>query len=132
MREIKFRVWLKSQNKYFDVYQINFKEKIIFIDPIYSNNMISFDDCVIEQYTGLKDDNDKEIYEGDICKFFYEDEGEFKGIIEFGNPKGEYDWGWGINFIGKQPESEKDILFWIEAIDTDCKVVGNIHEGEQL
>lgn len=68
MREIKFRVWDNKRN-FMDY------EPQITIDMGYINN-IGVVDCngdfrpykyeIIMQYTGLKDKNGKEIYEGDI------------------------------------------------------------------
>jgi len=124
MTEITFRMWLKSQNKYFDAYQINFKEKIIFIDPRYSNNMFSFDDCVIEQYTGLKDKDGKEIYEGDIVKV-EEKEYQYNEVMT-----NKYQATVVFREGCFKLVEENGLMDMIYNKADKCEVIGNIHEGE--
>ena len=72
MREIKFRAWDKSAKKMIqsvnyalDMFGTSFYWMFGYREP----EAVNLDDFVLMQYTGLKDKNGKEIYEGDIVKW---------------------------------------------------------------
>lgn len=86
MREIKFRVWDKISNEYYDWEQINELDAdglFPFIDMLCNENV------TVEQCTGLKDSNGVEIYEGDLLyhrqqgvrEVFYPITGRFAGFM---------------------------------------------------
>ena len=94
MREIKFRAWLKYGKEIVDVEGIDLMNKVInYIYNDYENNgqeIIGayFEDIELMECTGLKDKNNKEIYQGDILLSTTED-GVFLISIDFGFPDKE-------------------------------------------
>lgn len=65
MREIKFRFWDNDEKKIYLQEQLSDSE---LLGTLYATEIIQGKgNLEIMQYTGLKDKNGKEIYEGDIC-----------------------------------------------------------------
>ena len=79
------------------------------------------------QCTGLKDDNNNLIFENDILFLKDKINGiEWKAIVRFGNPNGEYYYGWQLVPI-VEFDGNRDILLWVET-ETEymkCEVIGN-------
>ena len=124
-RDIKFRAYVEKINKIVNVDKINFEDKHIvhYLDNLPFPTLVkySFEDIVLMQYVGMKDKNNKEIYDGDILKV--------KGI----------DWLYIVKFydccfIGVSkydPHYEKPI-FIRDTFLNGIEVIGNIYENPEL
>lgn len=119
MKELKFRAWDKIHEKYREpmVYDI-LNDKIVVRLPIETLKKGEF---LLEQYTGLKDKNGKEIYEGDILK-----DKDYVGKVW--TCKVEYD----DNFARFYCDTNYSECWSFEdAKGDELEVIGNIHEREE-
>lgn len=69
---------------------------------------------------------------GDIVEL-YDGETVWRAVVEFGNPNGNYSWGWQLSPLGKV-DINTDILCWVEMEEAGayCEVIGNIHDNRAL
>ena len=119
MREIKFRAWDDADGVHRDEGWMS-----------YGITNIACDADHIMQYTGKKDKNGKEIYEGDIVKDLY----GVLGPVVFVNGSFRLD-----SLNGHHLE-ESTTLLWQNKVDVtendygtyDLEVIGNIHENPEL
>ncbi len=92
------------------------------------------DPSTICQCTGLKDDDETLIFKNDVLSLKDEiSECEWKAVVKFGNPNGEYNWGWQLVPI-TECDANKDILLWVETGMgyMYCEVIGNIFDNPEL
>lgn len=124
MRELKFRYVFKHKKTG------EIKTKIFNIDEIenfYDDNSgdgwdyyPEYDIISRDWYTGLKDKNDVEIYEGDIC-IIYKKLPIIKFIVKWENETA----GYTLENISDKNDTE-----FID--DYALKIIGNIHENPEL
>ena len=135
-REIKFRVWDSKKKEFTSNYR-----EVFFpcwcIENIEKPQTTVFSgyrtSCIVQQYTGIKDKNGKEIYEGDIVAFsrFHPiDEEEFEDFKEVGIIE------WAKTRYGKKPGFEivnDDRAFYGEWPEEEyIFIIGNIFENGEL
>jgi uncharacterized phage protein (TIGR01671 family) len=124
-REIKFRAWTGSVGTFNGMAYVG--KKIDHFDK----------DTPLMQFTGLKDKNGKDIYEGDIFKHCIFDGGY--SVIEDKNVNQFYyiglieqrQTGWGE----KQISSNRNMGMWpmtVQECLNNSEVIGNIYENKEL
>jgi len=121
MREIKFRAWDKKKEQMANVIKIDFEnwsdiKGLTLLECKNKKYWMPQDDVIFMQYTGLKDKNGKEIYEGDIVLM---EVNQLKGIIKFLNGGFKIDDGDIPLPLGGFEEGE-------------IEVIGNIYENPEL
>lgn len=119
MRELKFRYWNPYVNELFH-------NPIVFGSTL--EGYFSSLGWTWEQYTGLKDKNDREIYDGDIV----EEDIDFNSETTDGAFRYRVYWDecllcWALDPIGE--ESIHDELW---QTNLSRRVIGNIHENPEL
>ena len=130
MREIKYRAWSFNCDCMCDVDNISFcrgEVDLSYGKPSrrYSQpHRLGGKDHSIMQYTGIKDKNGKEIYEGDIVEV-----GSYgKAVVEFDSGMFKYK---AINGYFNIEDGLQIISFY-STIDEKLLLIGNIHEDRHL
>jgi len=123
-REIKFRAWDKKTKTMGWVVSYAGDMCTILWEGDRQECGIDTKNIEVMQYTGLKDKNSKEIYEGDIVYCFTkftENETESNNCQVIWS---DFHGGWMF-------EENKDSAFWRQSID-EVEVIGNIYENNKL
>jgi len=120
MREIKYRAWDESDEQFISGFVVT-ENGDVYVNDDPEMRLV---DAILMQYTGLKDKNGFEIYEGDIVKhddfsvgFVVSDQPKRNSIIKWDKNNGRY-YAEGMVITG--------------GYIRNGKVVGNIYENLEL
>ena len=115
MREIKFRAWNKNTKQMIDLKAIT----PLALDISANGIFLPFrDDLILMQYTGLKDKNGQEIYEGDIVKH-----------LTYG---GNYPVTYSCENTGYGLKTRRGSMHLCSDCCPNLEVIGNIYENKEL
>lgn len=123
MREIKFRAWVKDRKAIFEVISIDYVSKKVTYIVERTGHLLNirhdkFNDVELMQYTGIKDKDNKEIYEGDIV---IQNNKRHRVIFDEENAR----------FCIRDDEFELNVGF-TNNNNERMEVVGNIYENSEL
>ena len=120
----RYRAWDKIHKTMYevdDIMSIDFGKSKISVKTLFfeQTNRYDFDDIVLMQSTGLRDKNDKEIFEGDIID---STDGFLTGVIEFRVSLGMF-----VSYLVEYNNFER-----LCNIASSRKIIGNIWEHPEL
>ena len=120
MEEIRFRAWEsdwqgKSPKMNYEPHLLSAKGDLNGYGHWGGLKQDVWIDDILEQYTGLKDKDGVEIYEGDILS---KTEGSENRIVK---------WGVGQWIIDGKTRHDQPLWTW----ERSCEVIGNIHEDKK-
>lgn len=122
MRKIKFRAWDKENEKMMKVSSLHLENKEISVKENGTFHLFRMQDLM--QYTGLKDKNGKEIYEGDIVLIKLDETSTWhKTVVGF--KKGAFI----ANLIDKE---DYVYIFHHGFTSDDFEIIGNVYENKNL
>lgn len=133
----RFRAWNKATKEMYgadEIIAINFEEKEICVQTIYFEQGLpdsrdldyyDFDDIVLMQSTGMRDKNDREIFEGDILKVT--NLSSWLEVVSFNEDK--------AMFVSKETKRKVEETPLYDLFNTDIfevEIIGNIHTNPEL
>lgn len=123
MREIKFRAWHKEKKIIGEVLGVDILHKEIYFSngDVDCYGFSDFKYIELMEYTGLKDKNEKEIYEGDIVKLR---NNHGIGVVKYYN-----EWG---AFVAENVKFKPSVVLGMNYCKEDIEVIGNIYENPEL
>lgn len=119
-RQLKFRVWDTVGKNWMKIFEIDL------LDEQYLNNP----EYVLQQFTGFHVKNDREIYEGDIVKFYHSENKQYyiRGTLYFGEYSLLLD---NLYYYTKEPPAIILSSFF-QYKDLEKEIIGNIYENPEL
>lgn len=125
-REIKFRTWNPVCKKFFYGAECCLYQGESGLEAKVTWNGICADQ-LIQQYTNLNDKNGKEIYEGDICKYYRPK----IALVVYPEENGEILWEDNTYYFRHKDNKFKWIISAAFCKDS-LEIVGNIFENPEL
>ena len=125
--KLKFRAWLKKRQEMDnEIDHISWLEDELYCIGDGITYMVSAEDLELMQSTGLKDNNGKEIFEGDIVQF--EDCSEASHFLYINTGIIEWCQG-GFHVTNRDSVLMEDLL---DGDSLDVTIIGNIYENREL